>query len=156
MGDCPCPRCLTPLYDAHRIGTALDRKQRKLLARVDDLQYRVKISSAHKVIYEDNRGVNSVFVERWLKEESLVPTEVCLFFPAVPSVFSDNFRLHFPRDCHALVLISLAFFWLTLCMNSSLEFGKRFSFTFSEFLPVFLELQTKWMKGKLSIYSGIS
>ena len=87
MGDYPCPRCLVSIYDTHRVGTVLDQKQRKLLARVDNIQYRVKISSAHKVIYEDNRGVGSVFVERWLKEESLVPTEVCFLFYLVQYYF---------------------------------------------------------------------
>ena len=76
MGDCPCPRCLIPKSRAHQLGTKRDQQQRKTLARVDSLCYRVKMSSAHDIIYKNNRTIHSVPVEDLLKAESLVPTEV--------------------------------------------------------------------------------
>lgn len=86
LGDCPCPRCLTPLTLAHKFGTLDDKKQRTDQARVDDLSRREKIKKARKLIYgkvgsrnNTNFGVNSAAVERLLKEESLVPTCVRYF-----------------------------------------------------------------------------
>ena len=68
-----------PMDLMHMIGTKRDKKQRLTLARVDNLSYRAKISSARKLIYESNFAVDSLPVQRLLKPESLVPTEVsCL------------------------------------------------------------------------------
>ncbi len=76
MGACPCPRCLAPKIPDHPLGTKRDQNQRKKLARVDNLQYRANISSARDIIYRQNRAVDSVFVNRVLKAQSLVPTQV--------------------------------------------------------------------------------
>ncbi|KJA26291.1 hypothetical protein HYPSUDRAFT_133110, partial [Hypholoma sublateritium FD-334 SS-4] len=75
MGCCPCPRCLVPKNDTDQLGTKHDQHRRVTLARKDDLQYRVKVSSAHDIIYQQNRTVDSNFVEHLLKSESLVPTQ---------------------------------------------------------------------------------
>lgn len=80
MAECPCPRCLIPKDCAHKLGTKRDKQQRVSLARVDNLQYRAKVSSAREIIYQQNRAVNSVFVHRLLKSESLVPTKVIIVF----------------------------------------------------------------------------
>ncbi len=53
-------------------------RDRARLSRVDNLQYRVKISNARDIVYQQLRGVDSTFVENILKEESLVPAEVSL------------------------------------------------------------------------------
>lgn len=76
MGKCPCPRCLIPKDRADKLGTKRDRAQRVNLARVDNLQYRAKMESAHNIIYQQNRPIDSVFVQRLLKPESLVPNTV--------------------------------------------------------------------------------
>ncbi|KJA13591.1 hypothetical protein HYPSUDRAFT_151446 [Hypholoma sublateritium FD-334 SS-4] len=75
MGNCPCPRCLTPKDLLDQLGTGRDKNRRVKLARVDNLQHRVKISSSCDIIYIQNRTVNSIFVENILKPESWVPTE---------------------------------------------------------------------------------
>ena len=80
MGICPCPRCLIPKGRAHLLGTTDDRNQRRDLARVGDQHYRAKITDARKIIYQNNRTVDSVMVQRLLKPESLVPTEVFISF----------------------------------------------------------------------------
>lgn len=98
LGDCPCPRCLIPLTLAHLFGTPEDKEYRTNKARVDDRSRQTKISKARKLIYgkitkkkDTNFGVNSAAVERLLKDQSLVPTDVCLvFFPCsleVPDKF---------------------------------------------------------------------
>ena len=68
-----------PMDLMHTIGTKRDKKQRLTLARVDNLSYCAKISSARELIYESNFAVDSLPVQCLLKPESLVPTEVsCL------------------------------------------------------------------------------
>jgi hypothetical protein len=76
----PCPRCLVFKQEIKNLGLPKDRQQRVQFARVDNLQRLNKISSARRIIYEDNYLVNSAAVERILKEESLVPTSVRFFF----------------------------------------------------------------------------
>ena len=76
MGDCPCPRCLISKKRMNKLGSKLDQLQRRTLAREDDLQHRVHIEMSRDMIYQQNRAVDSVFVERVLKSESLVPTAV--------------------------------------------------------------------------------
>jgi hypothetical protein len=76
MGACPCPRCLIPKDRIHLVGTKRDTKQRTTLARIDNLQRQAKVSAAREMIYESNWAVDSAPVQRVLKPESLVPTEV--------------------------------------------------------------------------------
>lgn len=75
-GKCPCPRCLIPLSDAHRVGTVSDRNKRTTKARVDDVEYRYSIDTARDIIYRRGFAVDSDDVENHLREESLVPTKV--------------------------------------------------------------------------------
>jgi hypothetical protein len=76
MGACPCPRCLIPKDRIDLVGTKQDMRQRTTLARVDNLQRQAKITAAREMIYEQNWAVDSAPVQRLLKPESLVPTEV--------------------------------------------------------------------------------
>ncbi|KAI0058498.1 hypothetical protein BV25DRAFT_1810603 [Artomyces pyxidatus] len=75
LGRCPCPSCLIPKDRIDKLGEPQDMQQRRTLARVDDAKRRSQISSARKIIYEQDFAVNSAAVERILKEESLVPTD---------------------------------------------------------------------------------
>ena len=76
MGDFPCPRCLIPLSRFQYLGTALDRKQRNDLARIDDETRRDKIRTAREIIYQKRYAVDSEHVDAILKAQSLVPTVV--------------------------------------------------------------------------------
>jgi hypothetical protein len=75
-GTCPCPRCKVPLSEAHLVGTTNDRRRREKLARKDDNRYKLVVSRAREAIFQRNFAVNSAYVERLLKPESLVPTQV--------------------------------------------------------------------------------
>lgn len=55
-------------------------KERSSLARVDDATRRARVESARSAIYEKNYAVNSNAVENLLREQSLVPTTVCVSF----------------------------------------------------------------------------
>jgi hypothetical protein len=89
----------------HLIGTKRDRKDRSRLERLDDDARQDAISNARHAIYEENHQVDSAFVERQLKPESLVPTLVkfpklqvrCL--TPVANEHPDPYpRTHFPID----------------------------------------------------------
>ena len=51
--------------------------QRNVLARHDTVGRREKVTSARRLIYEQQYVVNTPQVEALLKPESLVPTVVC-------------------------------------------------------------------------------
>lgn len=80
LGGCPCPRCKILLSDVHLLGTKVDRRKRITLAREDDENRRSAVGRARSAIYEPDPkkclAVDSAYVERQLKPESLVPTSV--------------------------------------------------------------------------------
>ena len=77
LGGCPCPRCLIPKVKLHDVAKEDDIQQRTDLARCDTIERREKISSARRLIYEEQYVVDTPQVEALLKPESLVPTVVC-------------------------------------------------------------------------------
>jgi len=93
-GNCPCPRCLIPLKRVQNLGQIRDRKERRSLARVDDDSRRHQVDLARGLIYEKGYVVNSVLVERILKNQSLTPTVV----GANDSV-SSLLKLTFDLEC---------------------------------------------------------
>lgn len=58
--------------------------QRSSLARVDNPEYRGAMSSARTKIYDEDFAVDSAAVERFLKQQSLVPTKVLSFVICSP------------------------------------------------------------------------
>jgi len=60
------------------MGKRQDMKQRKTLARVDDVDRRHRIETAHHLIYEKNYAVDSAAVKRLLGKDCLVPSAVCI------------------------------------------------------------------------------
>ena len=97
-GSRPCPRCLISKQEIKNLGLPKDRQQRVQFPRVDNLQRQNKISSARRIIYEENYRVNSAAVEHILKEESLVPTSVRFFFSCVSSIQPPS-RMLSLKDC---------------------------------------------------------
>ena len=71
--------------------------QRVTLARVDDVSRRNRVAAARESIYNKNYAISSVVVENLLREDSLVPTAVCIFPYPLLSPFMDffHFRMHF-------------------------------------------------------------
>lgn len=72
-GTCPCPRCLVPKIDFHRIGHLSDVSQRISKAR---LYLRDKVAAARAAIYNAGAPIKGSVPEAHLKEKSLVPTFV--------------------------------------------------------------------------------
>ena len=58
------------------MGKPRDMAQRKTLARIDDVDRRHRIASAHDLIYEKNYAVDSAAIKRLLQKDSLVPAVV--------------------------------------------------------------------------------
>jgi hypothetical protein len=76
MGNCPCPRCKIPLNDAFMVGMAPDCQARQANKCFDDIKRQEAVFEARKAIFQRNLAVDSTFVERQLKDDSLVPSIV--------------------------------------------------------------------------------
>jgi len=63
------------------MGMRRDTTQRMSLVRIDDLNRRSRINTAREIIYCKNYKIDSKAVEDLLREDSLVPTAVCMFYP---------------------------------------------------------------------------
>src|SRR5277367_5608802 len=134
MGGCPCPRCLIPMENMHLIGTKRDAKQMEALARVDNASHQIKVSNARQLIYESNFAVDSAAVERLLKPESLVPTEVSYIVQLHRVCVSliRSIRMPSQNDFPTLISIFFLSLWLILCMRWNWESGSRSSCISSE------------------------
>jgi len=75
-GICPCPQCLVLKSTIRNLGTTNDCRLHETLLWSDNPKRRSEISSARRIIYEENYMVNSAAVEKILKQESLVPNLV--------------------------------------------------------------------------------
>jgi hypothetical protein len=62
------------------MGMRCDMAQCMSLARVDNLEWRRRIKVAQEIIYLKNYGTNSKAVEDLLRQDSLVPTAVSVYF----------------------------------------------------------------------------
>jgi hypothetical protein len=82
MGRCPCPRCTTKKEDFGALGTINDAESRQINRRRDDDNFQATVQTARNNIYRGGYALGSEpGVERFLKEESLVPTLVsCSLF----------------------------------------------------------------------------
>lgn len=85
LGGCLCPRCLITKDRIQNMGMCQDRRQRTTLER-DDARRRVMVSSARRLIYEENYTVGSTPVEHIIKAQSWVPTLV-----SQPIFIAENF-----------------------------------------------------------------
>lgn len=83
FGNFPCPRCLIPKSDIHRLGTMHDEAFRREYRRFDNPEYRSKIKKARKLVYLKGKGIMSKDVEKILSSQSLVPVHVIFFSPSV-------------------------------------------------------------------------
>jgi hypothetical protein len=78
MGNCPCPQCLVPKTDFHRLGLLSDVSHRISQMRS---YMREKVSAAHAAIYKFGSPIKGTVPEAYLKAMSLVPTFVRAFQP---------------------------------------------------------------------------
>jgi len=98
MGQFPCPRCEIQRDKIREFATPDDMEIRRTQARCDDEDRQKKVEKACEFIYEKGYVVSSSHVEDLLKEESLVPTEACLFSFYIfifVNVFSECFFIPF-------------------------------------------------------------
>lgn len=75
-GNCPCPRCLIPKTEFHRLGLLSDISHRisKIRSYLHD-----KVTAARAAIYNGGAPIKGSVLEAYLKENSLVPTLVSQF-----------------------------------------------------------------------------
>ncbi|KAG8741331.1 hypothetical protein FRC10_002993 [Ceratobasidium sp. 414] len=74
-GRCPCPRCLIPMNQVHKMGMRSDASARVKTQRHDNLKRQKLINQARSLIYEGNKVVSNTEVEDLLQPTSLVPTQ---------------------------------------------------------------------------------
>lgn len=79
LAQCPCPRCLIFKSNIPRLGMEVDKKARQQLARVDSKEIQNTVNHARRLMFEEGINVSSVFIDRLLKPQSLVPTRVSSF-----------------------------------------------------------------------------
>jgi hypothetical protein len=77
------------------MGKRRDMAQRDTLVRVDDVDRRHRIATAHNLIYEKNYGVDSAAVKRLLQKDSLVPSAVRTCSLSSVIISADASRMHF-------------------------------------------------------------
>lgn len=76
LARCPCPRCLTLKSSIPRLGMETDKNARQKLVRTDSKAIQDTVNRARRMMFEDGINITSVFIERLLKPQSLVPTRV--------------------------------------------------------------------------------
>ena len=92
-----CPRCTVKKEDIYTLGTTSDINSRITKLRHDDDNFRAIVEKARENIYQNGFALHSEpGVERFLKEESLVPTLVSLpvFFLVYYTYFLCRMPFH--------------------------------------------------------------
>ena len=98
LGSYPCPRCLIPKDRLQNLATKRDFLQRRILARQDTKERRLKVTASRQLIYNKGYVVGTPQVEALLKEESLVPTMVRSSQWLISNEFNDDhIRMHSPN-----------------------------------------------------------
>jgi hypothetical protein len=92
-GTHPCPRCLVPQSNLHKMGGVHDRRNRESNRRTYPME---DIQRARDLIYRHGKHTSSVPVEAILSPQSWVPTIVC---PAFSYLFSINRLLFVFLEC---------------------------------------------------------
>ena len=85
-------RCLVTMDDVPNIGTTEDRGIRLEKQRVDSEERRACVDNARKKLYDEGYAVDGETVDGFLKNESLVPTEV------IVCTCSTSSSSHFPHN----------------------------------------------------------
>ncbi|ETW76907.1 hypothetical protein HETIRDRAFT_328118 [Heterobasidion irregulare TC 32-1] len=76
LAKCLCPRCLVEKNQVYKIGSKLDMRLHKKMARQDDAPRRHAVEVARKIIYKQGYGIESTAVDALLADKSWVPTWV--------------------------------------------------------------------------------
>jgi hypothetical protein len=79
LAQCPCPRCLILKSNIPRLGMEMDKNARQKLVRADSKANQDMVNCARRMMFEDGTNITSVFIDRLLKPQSLVPTRVSPF-----------------------------------------------------------------------------
>jgi len=79
LAQCPCPRCLILKSNIPRLGMEVDKNARQKLVRADSKAIQNTVNRARQMIFEDGINITSVYIDRLLKPQSLVPTRVRSF-----------------------------------------------------------------------------
>lgn len=77
QGRCPCVRCLVTTPEIPSLGTTEDRMLRQTQPRLDSKERQQRVKDARDKLYREGYVITGDHVDGVLKDESLVPTQVC-------------------------------------------------------------------------------
>ena len=126
QGNCPCVRCLVTTSQISALGTPEDRTLRQTQPRVESKKRQQLVKDARDKLYREGYVITGDKVYGVLKDESLVPTLVCVLsinWSLLPLSNLDP-RIHSPSFYHRLVLISFSHSRLIYFMSLSLACGR--------------------------------
>ena len=79
QGHCPCVQCLITAPQIPALGTAEDRILRQTQLHVESEECQQWVKDARNKLYREGYVITGDHVDGVLKDESLVPTLVCIF-----------------------------------------------------------------------------
>ena len=113
QGRCPCVRCLVTAPQISSLGTPEDRELRQTKPRIESEERQQQVKDAREKLYREGYAITGDHVDGVLKDESLVPTQVCIL---------SNDRIHYLQ--------------LTLMQNSFTRFLSPHGFDIFQALTV--------------------
>jgi hypothetical protein len=125
LARCPCPRCLTLKSSIPRLGMETDKNARQKLIRTDSKAIQDTVNRARRMMFEDGINITSVFIERLLKPQSLVPTRVSSITKKRhgPDLSISRMRFHF--DSLNMDSIFIKCSSRISCTSLSLVYGRQ-------------------------------
>ncbi len=79
LAQCPCPRCLTLKSNIPHLGMEVDKNAHQKLVQTDSKAIQDTVNHACQMMFEDGINITSVFIDRLLKPQLLVPIWVSSF-----------------------------------------------------------------------------
>jgi hypothetical protein len=132
FAQCPCPRCLILKSNIPRLGMEVDKNACQKLIRADSKAIQNTVNRARQMMFEDGINITSVYIDRLLKPQSLVPTSVSSFMSLNdPHLRISRMLSHFDSLNMDSTFIKCLF--RISCMSSSLVCGRQYSHTLCVF-----------------------
>jgi len=123
LAQCPCPRCLTLKSNIPRLGMEVDKSARLKLVRADSKAIQNMVNRARQMMFEDGINITSVYIDRLLKPQSLVPTRVSHRRVQWPDLCISRMHFHFDSLNTDLTFIKCSF--RISCTSLNLVFGRQ-------------------------------
>ena len=88
LGVCPCPCCLVKKADILRMGNDSDMDAQTTKLWSNENNYQQRVHKACRLMFKGGKGINSSYVAKYTKEESIVP--ICVHAGLKTQDYSDD------------------------------------------------------------------